>query len=164
MISIINGEVSFADSLRIRAFGEVEVLKGMVEKGVKTGMRPVSAKGWFQHELGRHKSDFGTFEVEVTTWQEGLVEAVFLSHHHSFYDEPAEADGERRVFHEGVIARALKGQREFSWGTVLCMLDDVKKRDWLVLVYNASNHVPRGPGRTKLFLVEREDVLRRGKK
>jgi hypothetical protein len=70
------------------------------------------------------------------------VEAVFVSHHHSFYEAETVEDSERRSYHESLIASDLRGQREFSWGHVFCRLDPKANRDWLVLIYSPFCGVP----------------------
>ena len=65
-----------------------------------------------------------------------------LAHEHPFYKQSTRGDAERRVFHEGIVSSELAGQREFSWGEVLCRLDKHANKDWLVLAYSQGPHVP----------------------
>src|SRR5262245_1695586 len=98
MIAATNGEVSFAGGLCIRPFALVAEVGVLLGGTAPIKWRNLSHKGWRQHELGTHPSDSGLFEVEAITWQDDRIEAVFLSHTHSFYDEPSADDAERRVF------------------------------------------------------------------
>lgn len=104
--------------------------------------RNLPVQGWRQHSLGLRGSEFGRFQVEITTDPEQRIEAAFLRHIHSFYLLHSPADAERRIFHEGIIAEDLRGQREFSWGHVFCRLDENDQRDWLCLIYTPFSSVP----------------------
>lgn len=141
MIIPSTGEIGFADGLRIAAHASVaEVRASLIESEVTERAMPVP--GWKQHCLGNHSSNFGTFEVEVVCGGEGRVQGVFLCHLHSFYEKATPEDRERRVFHEGIIATELKGQREFAWGHVFCWLDPSDNRDWLAIIYSPFSGVP----------------------
>ena len=141
MITSSTGEVGFDDGLRITAHASLPLLLGALPANtVSTRSLPID--GWEQHLLGQHHSSFGTFSVEVSTGVERRVEAVFLSHCHSFYDAAAEQDSERRAFHEGIVAADLLGQREFPWGFVFCRVEPQAHRDWLVLIYSSFSAVP----------------------
>jgi len=153
MISPINGEVSFQDGLCIGAHARVEALLGAV-----VSERELPVPGWGRHILGVHPSEHGDFDTEVVVSDERRVEALFLSHHHSFYEEGTPQDGERRVYHEGVIALDLRGQREFSWGHVFCRLNPLIKRDWLVIVYNPFANVPLHAESVEKMLAEYEPI------
>ncbi len=98
--------------------------------------------GWDQHNLGFHDSEFGKFEVEVASGPEGRIHIVFLAHSHAFYQPATPDDNERRTFHEGVINKDLRGQREFAWGEALCRLDREANLDWLLVAYTQGPHVP----------------------
>ena len=74
-----------------------------------------------------------------------------LSHQHSFYEHDTPGDADRRTFHEGVISAELAGQREFSWGEVLCRFEPTLNQDWLVIAYHRDADIP---------LPEREVLLR----
>jgi hypothetical protein len=141
MIAPETGEVAFDDGLWISAHICTSRLLPTLATG-SVNVRSLPIEGWLQHTLGTHSCGFGAFDVEVTTGIERRVEAVFLSHRHSFYDVAAEDDSERRAFHEGVIATDLLGQREFSWGHVFCRLDRKAVRDWLVVIYSPFSAVP----------------------
>jgi hypothetical protein len=135
------GEVGFADGLRITAHVLVSrLLEALPQDIISTRELPI--EGWRQHVLGKHASNHGVFFVEVATGSEGRVEAVFLSHCHEFYDSTTPIDSERRVYHEGIIASDLRGQREFSWGYVFCRLDSKVNQDWLVVIYSPFSTVP----------------------
>jgi hypothetical protein len=140
MIIPHNGEIDFADGLRITAHSRIEPL--LLVRPAAVTSRTLPIEGWSQHCLGEHASGFGEFAVEVAVGAEQRVEAVFLSHAHSFYEATTPDDAERRVFHEGVIAFDLRGQREFSWGHVFCRVDRKQNRDWLVVIYSPFCSVP----------------------
>lgn len=145
MIIASTGEVCFG-GLCVAPHSPVKaILTAAVEvlanpQAVKTRKLPI--EGWAQHNLGIHGSDCGHFDVEVVTGPERRIEGVFLSHHHAFYDPLTPGDSERRVFHDGVIASNLLGQREFRWGHVFCRVDAKANRDWLVLIYNPFSQIP----------------------
>jgi hypothetical protein len=141
MIIASTGEVYFGKTLSVLPHQPFpSIMVDVKRKGVSRRKLPI--EGWTQYMLGIHKSDHGDFEVEVVTGSELRIEGVFLSHHHSFYDPRTPDDAERRIFHDGVIASDLRGQREFSWGHVFCRVDTKANRDWLVIVYNPFSEVP----------------------
>jgi len=144
MISTVTGEVSFDDGLSIQAHAPLSALlladKGYLWSALKR--RKLNVPGWSQYELGVHTSRHGQFFVEASVSDIPRVEAVFVSHCHSFYQADTPLDGERRIYHEGIIATDLCGQREFSWGHVFCRYQTVGHRDWLVVVYNPFANVP----------------------
>ena len=109
-------------------------------------------------DYGVWVSDYGQFVVEATVGSEERVDAVFLSHCHSFYDKSAKGDAERRTFHEGIIATELRGQREFSWGSVICKYDAAKNRDWLVIIFNPFTNVPRKERHEAMVLTAHEEI------
>jgi hypothetical protein len=144
MISPVDGEVSFDDGLSIRAHASLPALL-LANTGhfwSSFHRRKLSVPGWSQCELGVHSSSHGPFQVEASVSDVSRVEAVFLSHCHAFYEAETPLDGERRVYHEGIVAIDLHGQREFSWGHVFCRHDKKENRDWLVIVYNPFANVP----------------------
>lgn len=61
---------------------------------------------------------------------------------HSFYERGTPDDAERRAFHEGVIHSDLGGQKEFSWGEVICHLARRTNKDWLIVGYSREARVP----------------------
>jgi hypothetical protein len=79
-----------------------------------------------------------------------------MAHVHPFYEALTPEDAERRAYHEGIVATDLKGQREFAWGYVLCKLDPVANRDWLVVVYHQGLHVPNAAREALRELIARE--------
>ncbi|MEO6847892.1 MAG: hypothetical protein ABI443_09955 [Chthoniobacterales bacterium] len=131
MITPTTGEIGFADGLSLGPHAQIDGLQVETLK-----RRAIPVKGWSQVEMGVHPSDQGDFEIEISSGPENRVEAVFLSHSHSFYEAGTPEDGERRVFHDGVIARDLRGQHEFSWGNVFTKLDPKSNRDWIAIIYN----------------------------
>ena len=158
MIAPSNGEVSFEDGLCIAPFVVMQQMLPLLPDGREVPSRALPVEGWRQFVLGMHPSDHGPFEVETCVGNEGRVEAVFLSHCHSFYDKSTDADAERRVFHESVIATDLRGQREFSWGYVFSKLDRAKNQDWLVVVFNPFSNVPRREVREAMVLTAHEQI------
>jgi hypothetical protein len=144
MISLLTGDVSFDDGLSIRAHASLSALRlenaGLLWSSIK--WRRLNVPGWSQCELGVHSSSHGEFQVEASVSDEPRVQAVFLCHCHAFYEAGTPMDGERRVYHEAIIARDLRGQQEFSWGHVFCRYEKKANRDWLVVVYNPFANVP----------------------
>ena len=134
MIARSNGEVTFAD-LRI-------VPQAVVASGEAQQIRALPVRAWSQHVLGIHRSDRGEFEVEAVSDQLRRIQIVLLTHHHPFYQAETPGDAERRAFHEGVISSDLGGQREFSWGQVLCRLEAKSNRDWILIAYALGPQVP----------------------
>jgi hypothetical protein len=143
MISPVNGEVSFDDGLIIQAHATLSALvlsqTGFLFSSLKR--RDLKVPGWSQYELGVHASCHGEFQVEASVSDVTRVEAVFLSHCHAFYEADTPLDGERRIYHEGVIAIDLCGQREFQWGHAFCRYQKEGHRDWLVVVYSPFANV-----------------------
>jgi hypothetical protein len=78
--------------------------------------------------LGNSPSDHGAFDVFAVTDDEHKVRIVFLSQHRPVF-------GSWSAFHEKVIVADLAGQREFSWGKVLC-------GEQLIIAYSGGLHVP----------------------
>jgi hypothetical protein len=157
MIVRSTGEVSFEGRLRVSAHAPIaEVVEGLPPTEVV--MQPLPIEGWRQYSLGEHAGTLGVFRVEAVTGPERRVEAVFLSHCHSFYETASPGDSERRAFHEGVIASELAGQREFPWGHVFCRLDAETPRDWLVVIYSPFSAVPLQRREVYRVLFEYEGV------
>lgn len=71
-------------------------------------------------------------------------------------------DAERRAFHEGVIRSDLSGQREFTWGEVICRLVVPANQDWMVVAYNRQPRVPL-PEKTVLLRLYAQENLPDGK-
>lgn len=134
MISRITGEVKF-ENLLITP-------QAIVPVGLRQKTRALPVPGWSRHQLGVHQSDLGAFDVEVLSDADGRVQLALLAHAHPFYERGTPGDAERHAFHEGIIDSELAGQREFSWGEVLCRLDQHANKDWLVVAYNQGPHVP----------------------
>ena len=133
MINVVTGDVSFQSGLRIAPHC-------VIEKPHPT--RRLSLKKWTRHILGSHSSEYGTFEVEALSCEDDAIQVVLLAHQHNFYEPGTPGDAERRAFHEGVISSDLGGQREFSWGEVICRLDAAPNKDWLVVAYHRTTDVP----------------------
>ncbi|HEV2692871.1 MAG TPA: hypothetical protein VG347_08230 [Verrucomicrobiae bacterium] len=150
MINRTSGEISFQDGLHITPHCLVRSLKINVETLPIVTTQKLSLKDWKRHVLGIHISEHGAFEIEALSAEEDRIQVVLLSHRHSFYDPNTVNDAERRTFHEGVISLDLAGQREFSWGEVLCRLETTPNKDWLVVAYSSGGKVPL-PGRDVLL-------------
>jgi hypothetical protein len=133
MINRVTGEVSFQSGLHISPHRAIES---------SHKIRSLSLKGWKRHILGLNLSEHGTFEVEALSSEQERIVIVLLAHQHSFYDPSTPEDTERRAFHEGVISNDLAGQREFSWGEVVCRLEKSRNKDWLVIAYSRDANVP----------------------
>ena len=88
--------------------------------------------------------------MEVLSADDELIHVVLLSHRHTFYEPGTPEDAERRAFHEGVISAELGGQREFSWGEVICRFENALNKDWLVVACNRESRVPT-PGKDVLL-------------
>ena len=146
MINRNTGEVSFQGGLHIAPHCSVSSLALDVETSPIITTQNLSLKDWKRHVLGTHLSEHGTFEVEALSADEDRIQVVLMSHRHSFYEPNTANDAERRAFHEGVINADLVGQREFSWGEVLCRLEITPNKDWLVVAYSNGAKVPL-PGR-----------------
>lgn len=148
MISRITGEIKFQNLLIVP---QSTLPVGLAEKS-----RALPVPGWSGHQLGVHQSELGSFEVEVLSDADGRVQLALLAHVHPFYKRATPGDAERRAFHEGVMDSELAGQREFSWGEVLCRLDQRANKDWLVVAYNQGPHVPTVFPKVLLHLHGRE--------
>jgi hypothetical protein len=157
LISPLHGAVSFGRGLRIEAHAQIAtLLVPVLRSGYPSVTREIPIPGWRQYLLGVHRSEHGEFEVEAAVSEEDRVEALFLSHRHSFYQADTPGDAERRVYHEGVISSDLRGQKEFSWGHVFCHFNARLRRDWLVIVYNPFLNVPLDPRAVKMLLAAHE--------
>ena len=142
MINRVTGEIDFRSGLHILPHCSVQSLAVSSEIPLKTRTQKLSLKGWKRHVLGSHSSEHGTFEVEALSADDDCVHVVLLSHQHPFYEPGTPEDAERRAFHDGVISSDLGGQREFTWGEVLCRLEMPACKDWLVVAYNRESRVP----------------------
>ncbi len=142
MINRATGEVHFQTGLRIVPHCPAESLSPKREETVEIRTQKLSLKGWKRHVLGFHDSEFGTFEVEALSADEDRIQVVLLAHKHAFYEANTPDDAERRTFHEGVISSDLAGQREFTWGEVLCRLESASNKDWLVVAYSREAQIP----------------------
>jgi hypothetical protein len=149
MISRLDGEVSFADGLVIRPHMPRRFLPGPLRELVRG-----SSGEWVLFALGERPSAHGDFQVEVgcATADEHPVFLVVLSSVEPFFDTPVEGDRERWIFHEGVLARELSGQREFAWGEAFCKYSREDRRNYLNVVYTAGPKAPpfRGGGEGEL--------------
>jgi hypothetical protein len=141
MISRVTGEVDFRSGLRILPHCSLQSLSVSAAGQPKVKTRKLSLTGWKRHVLGFHTSEHGTFEVEALSADEG-IQVVLLAHRHAFYEPNTPDDAERRAFHEGVISSDLAGQREFTWGEVICRLERASNKDWLVIAYSRETKVP----------------------
>ena len=158
MINRATGEVSFRSGLHIAPHCSVQSLVANAKILPTTRTQKLSLKGWNRHVLGIHVSEHGTFEVEALSSDGDRIRVVMLSHRHSFYEPGTPDDADRRTFHEGVISLDLTGQREFSWGEVLCRLERAANKDWLVVAYSHEAKVPLLDREILLHLYGREDM------
>jgi len=142
MINRVTGEIDFGDGLRIVPHCTVGSLSAAREKTVKVQTQKLTLGDWKRHILGSHPSEHGTFDMEALSADDDCIHVVLLSHQHRFYEAGTPEDAERRAFHEGVVNSDLAGQREFTWGEVICRLETPAKRDWLVVAYNRQPRVP----------------------
>jgi hypothetical protein len=133
MINRATGEVDFRSGLHIVPHGSIQSMSAAAEVPPKIKTQNLSLKGWKRHVLGSHVSEHGTFEVEALSADADQIQVVLLAHQHTFYEPNTPEDAERRAFHEGVISSDLAGQREFSWGEVLCRLESAPDKNWLVI-------------------------------
>ena len=141
MINRVTGEIDFGDGLRIVPHCALDSLSTAREEPLKVQTQKLSLGDWKRHVLGPHPSEHGIFEVEALSAGDDCIHVVLLSHQHRFYEAGTPEDAERRAFHDGVISSDLGGQREFTWGEVICRLETAK-RDWLVVAYNRQPRVP----------------------
>lgn len=142
MINRVTGEIDFRSGLRILPHSRVTSLSATPNAPVKIQTRKLGLKDWRRHLLGPHTSEHGIFEVEALTQADDCIRVVLLSHQHSFYERGTADDAERRAFHVGVIHSDLGGQKEFSWGEVLCHLAKRTNKDWLIVGYSREPRVP----------------------
>jgi hypothetical protein len=138
MIARATGEILFGDGFVITP----QILLTPEHLATARAHHPLSMPGWTRHVLGVHGSDFGPFEVEAISDPHCRVHMAMLAHEHAFYEPDTLGDAERRVFHDGVIAKDLAGQREFNWGNVFCRFNPPERKDWLIVVYHLGPQVP----------------------
>ena len=149
MINQVTGEVSFRSGLHIVPHHAITA---------PHQWRRLSLKGWKRHILGIQPSEHGTFEVEALSKKQDRILLVMLSHQHSFYEKNTPADADRRTFHEGIISLELAGQREFSWGEVLCRFESIFNQDWLVIAYHRNADIPLADREILLHLLAHEKL------
>jgi hypothetical protein len=142
MINRTTGEVDFRTGLHIAPHCSLGSLVLNPELQSKIVTQNLSLTGWKRHLLGFHISDHGRFEVEALSADGERIQVVLMSHHQAFYEPFTADDADRRTFHEGVISLDLAGQREFSWGEVLCRLESAPQKDWLLVAYSREAKVP----------------------
>ncbi len=135
MISPLTGEIIFHDGLHLLPQAPVETCQARSSRGL-----PIP--GWRLHDSGLRSSEYGPFEVQVVSSPDSRLCMVMLAHHHAFYEPHTASDGERRVFHEGLLARDLHDRREFPWGQVFCRFDEQDHRDRIVVAYAIGGHIP----------------------
>jgi hypothetical protein len=157
MINRVTGEISFQNGLHIVPHGPVHSLADS-KKLLQIKTQKLSIQERKRHILGSHLSEHGTFEVEALSAGDDCVQVVLLSHRHPFYEPGTPEDVERRAFHEGVVNSDLGGQREFSWGEVICRLEQPANKHWLVVAYNREARVPFQHKETLLRLYAQEKI------
>jgi hypothetical protein len=154
MISPATGEIVFLDGLSFRpheVLGEIHLRKAESHAAL-----PIP--GWTQHFLGTHDSNHGPFKVRAVSDRESHIHAILVAHEHSFYRPGTPLDSERRAYHEGVLARDLHGQREFSWGEVYCRFNPEQHKDWIVIVFAEGPQVPLRPSPVIQALYEHQPL------
>ena len=142
MINRTTGEVGFKSGLHIVPHCLAEALPTIAEGKIKPRNHNLSLEGWKRHVFGFHISEHGTFEVEALSSDGDRIQVVLLAHQHPFYEPGTPEDADRRTFHEGVISSDLAGQREFTWGEVLHLLESRPNKNWLVIAYSRDAKVP----------------------
>ena len=150
MINRVTGEIAFRSGLHILPHCSIRSLSLDAESSLKIETQKLSLKSWKRHVLGLHASEHGMFEVEALSAEDERVYVVLLSHRHPFYEPDTPEDSDRRAFHEGVVSTDLGGQKEFTWGEVVCRLEATANKDWLVVAYHRESGVPL-PERTVLL-------------
>jgi hypothetical protein len=158
MISRSTGEIGFLSGLHIAPHCRIEALYSDGTAGPSVQTRPLSLEGWKRHVLGFHRAEHGVFEVEALSADQDRILVVLMTHRHPFYESDTPHDEERRVFHEGIIHTDLAGQREFTWGEVLCRWEAAANKDWLVVAYSRSAKVPFPLKDALLNLIARDDA------
>ena len=156
MISSVTGEITFVDGLRLLPQAPADVVEALA-----VSARGLPIPGWRICDAGQRQSEYGAFEVRIVSDPEGRISLVMLAHLHDFYEPHTASDGERRVFHEGILARDVKGQREFPWGQVFCRFDEQDHRDRIVVAYAVGGHVPPQIAEVLLNLEEHERLENR---
>jgi len=149
MISSLTGEIFFSDGWQVQP-------QEPVDTGCILASKKLPIPEWQLHDAGVHGSEYGEFEVGVVSGPDGRVSVVTLTHRHPFYEETTKADGERRVYHEGILAKDLKGQREHPWGEAFCRFDAQDHRDRIILAYTRGAHIPQQIAEVLLNLEEHE--------
>ena len=142
MINRVIGKIDFRSGLRILPHCSIRSLSPDSEPSLKVETQKLSLKGWKRHVLGFHVSEHGTFEVEALSADDERVHVVLLSHRHHFYEPGTPEDADRRAFHEGMVSSDITGQKEFTWGEVICRLEITSNKGWLVVAYNRESRVP----------------------
>ena len=151
MISPTTGELRFSDGWRLRP---QDPMGAIFDRVLATRDLPIPE--WRLHDVGVHSSEFGDFEVGAVCGPDQRVCLVTLTHRHTFYEASTVADGERRVYHESILATDLKGQREYPWGEAFCRFDAQDHKDRLVIAYTGGSHIPHQVAEVLLNLEEHE--------
>ncbi len=158
MINRATGAVVFQSGLHILPHCSVHSLSSGAQGLPKIKTQKLSLKDWRRHVLGSHNSEHGEFEVEALSVDDERIHVVLMAHRHPFYEANTPEDAERRAFHEGVISSDLAGQREFSWGEVICRLEKTANKDWLVVAYSREAKVPLPVKEVILHLYAHGDI------
>jgi len=157
MINRVTGEVCFTSGLHIRPHCAIDLSQVKADERSQFRTQKLSLPVWKRHVLGRQTSEHGTFEVEALSMEEDRIYVVMLAHQHPFYERGTPEDAERRAYHEGVISRDLAGQKDFTWGEVVCRLESRANKDWLVIAYSWDAKVPFSEEQIILYLRGREN-------
>ena len=150
MISSSNGDLQF-ERVSIKANATIsEVLRDAHFNGTVRAHK-ISSVSFQQWEIGIQTSDYGEFESEISTDEHERIKAVFLRS--TIAEEPSD-------YYDRIILQDLKGQREFSWGSVLIRPNKRIGSSWLCVTYSDFSSVPYIEKLQLLELVERHPLPR----
>lgn len=151
MISLQTGEIRFSDGWLVQGQASITDL---AEKILSSRRLPIP--GWRLYDVGVHESEYGKFEVMVVCGPDRTVCLAILTHRHSFYEADTWEDGERRVYHEEILSRDLKGRRTYPWGDAFCRFHAQDHQDRLIVAYTGGGQVPQEIAEVLLNLEEHE--------
>lgn len=159
MISSNTGEVTFSNGWRLLPQEPFSMLSEHV-----LSSKDLPIPDWHLHEVGVHASEFGDFDVTVVCGPQQRLSLVMLTHRHSFYEPDTKRDGERRVYHENILTKDLRGLRQHAWGEAFCRFDAQDHRDRIVLAYTRGSQIPQQIAEVLLNLDERERFEQSGER
>lgn len=134
MIDAATGTVTFSGGLVLRPLDPLRLVAGQV-----VSSRALPVTDWKLHDFASQTSEFGHFDVCIASGPDECVRVIMLTHRHDFYEAGTAADGERRVFHQGILERDLQGRRDFPWGGAFCRFDESDHRDRLIVAYTGGS-------------------------